>query len=163
MLPASLCSSYTCQAAHSWPRPFLVSACWRSRRKRAAPICGKRSRRECASWAGLKGGHRISFRLRQRRRGPPAGTGPRSDQPTSRRHGGGSGQSADAAHRATKTVPIVLAGVGNAVGAGLVASLAKPGGNVTGFTSQQDEVLGKLIGILHEVVPSARRNRCPAE
>ncbi len=59
----------------------------------------------------------------------------------------GSGQSAAAAHRATKTIPILMAGVGNAIGAGLVASLAKPGGNVTGFTSQQDEVLGKLIGI----------------
>jgi len=69
----------------------------------------------------------------------------------------GSSQTAGAAHRATKTVPIVLAGVGNAVGAGLVASLAKPGGNITGFTSQQDEVLGKLIGILHEVAPAARR------
>jgi putative ABC transport system substrate-binding protein len=69
----------------------------------------------------------------------------------------GSSQSAEAAHRATKTVPIVLAGVANAVGAGLVLSLAKPGGNITGFTSQQDEVLGKLVGILHEVVPGARR------
>jgi putative ABC transport system substrate-binding protein len=69
----------------------------------------------------------------------------------------GSSQSADAAHRATKTVPIVLAGVGNAVGAGLVASLARPGGNITGFTSQQDEVLGKLIGTLHEIAPGARR------
>jgi putative ABC transport system substrate-binding protein len=69
----------------------------------------------------------------------------------------GSSQSAQAAHRATKTIPIVLAGVGNAVGAGLVASLAKPGGNITGYTSQQDEVQGKLIGILHEVVPGARR------
>jgi putative tryptophan/tyrosine transport system substrate-binding protein len=69
----------------------------------------------------------------------------------------GSSQSAQAAHRVTKTAPIVIAGVGNAVGAGLVASLAKPGGNITGFTSQQNEVLGKLIGILHEVVPGARR------
>src|SRR3954452_12729600 len=50
----------------------------------------------------------------------------------------GSSQSAGAAHRATDTVSIVLAGVGSAVGAGLVASLAKPGGNITGFTSQQD-------------------------
>jgi putative tryptophan/tyrosine transport system substrate-binding protein len=68
-----------------------------------------------------------------------------------------SSQSAAAAHRATKSIPIVMAGVGNAIGAGLVASLAKPGGNITGFTSQQDEVLGKLIGILHEVAPGARR------
>ena len=43
------------------------------------------------------------------------------------------------------------------MGVGLVASLAKPGGNFTGFTAQQDEVLGKLIGILHEMSPGARR------
>ncbi len=62
-----------------------------------------------------------------------------------------------AAQRATKTIPIVMAGVGNPVAAGLVASLAKPGGNITGLASQSDELLGKLIGILHEVAPAARR------
>ena len=66
-------------------------------------------------------------------------------------------QAARAAQRATKTIPIVMAGVSNAVGAGFVATLPKPGGNITGFTSQQEEVLGKLIGILHEVTPGARR------
>jgi putative ABC transport system substrate-binding protein len=69
----------------------------------------------------------------------------------------GNGQSASAAQRATRTIPIVMAGLANAVGTGLIASLAKPGGNVTGYTSQQDEVLGKLIGILHEVAPGASR------
>ena len=69
----------------------------------------------------------------------------------------GNGQSAFAAKRATKTIPIVMAGLANAVGTGLVAGLAKPGGNITGLTSQQDEVVGKVIGILHEVVPGARR------
>ena len=62
-----------------------------------------------------------------------------------------------AAQRATKTIPIVMVSVGNPVGNGFVASLAKPGGNITGMTSQQEEVLGKLIGILHEVTPGARR------
>ena len=66
-------------------------------------------------------------------------------------------QTAGAAQRVTKAIPIVLAGASNAVGAGFVAGLAKPGGNVTGFTSQQEEVLGKLIGVLHEVTPGARR------
>ena len=66
-------------------------------------------------------------------------------------------QTAGAAQRATKTIPIVMAGASNAVGAGFVESLAKPGGNITGFTSQQEEVLGKLIGILHEVMPSTQR------
>jgi putative ABC transport system substrate-binding protein len=62
-----------------------------------------------------------------------------------------------ALQRATKTIPIVMASVGDAAGAGFVASLAQPGGNITGITTQQEEVLGKLIGILHEVAPGARR------
>lgn len=68
-----------------------------------------------------------------------------------------SSQFARAAQRATKTTPIVLAGVLNAVGAGFIASLAKPGGNITGVTSLQEEVLAKLIGILHEIAPRAQR------
>ena len=47
--------------------------------------------------------------------------------------------------------------IANPVGNGFVASLAKPGGNITGITNQQDEVLGKLIGILHEATPRAQR------
>jgi putative ABC transport system substrate-binding protein len=66
-------------------------------------------------------------------------------------------QAARAAQRTTRTVPIVMAGAANAVGAGFVASLARPGGNITGITSLQEEVLGKLIGVVHEVVPGARR------
>ncbi len=62
-----------------------------------------------------------------------------------------------AAQRATKTIPIVMASVSNAVGNRFVASLAKPGGNITGITNQQEEVVGKLIGALHEVTPGARR------
>ena len=50
-----------------------------------------------------------------------------------------------------------MAGVSNAVGNGYVASLARPGGNMTGIANQQEEVLGKLIGVLHEVTPGARR------
>ncbi len=45
----------------------------------------------------------------------------------------------------------------NPVSNGFVASLAKPGGNITGTANQSDEVLGKLVGILHEVAPGARR------
>jgi putative ABC transport system substrate-binding protein len=62
-----------------------------------------------------------------------------------------------AVQRATKTIPIVMAGGTYAVGAGFIESLARPGGNITGVTSQQEEVLGKLIGILHEVTPGSRR------
>ena len=61
------------------------------------------------------------------------------------------------AQRATKTIPIVMTTVGNPVGNGFVASLARPGGNITGVTSRPEEVLGKLIGILHELAPGAKR------
>ena len=64
---------------------------------------------------------------------------------------------ARALQRATKTIPIVMANVADPVGNGFVASLAKPGGNITGIANLYDEVLGKLIGVLHEVAPSARR------
>ena len=62
-----------------------------------------------------------------------------------------------ALQRATKTIPIVMANVIDPVGNGFVASLARPGGNITGIANLYDEVLGKLIGILHEVAPGARR------
>ena len=64
---------------------------------------------------------------------------------------------ARAAQKATKTIPIVMANVSNPVENKFVASLAKPGGNITGVTNQWEEVLGKLIEILHETVPRARR------
>jgi putative ABC transport system substrate-binding protein len=62
-----------------------------------------------------------------------------------------------ALQRATKTIPIVMASVSDPVGNEFVASLAKPGGNITGVTAQQEEVLGKRIGILHDIAPGARR------
>lgn len=62
-----------------------------------------------------------------------------------------------AAQRATKTIPIVMVGVSNAVDSGFVASLPRPGANITGVSNQREEALGKLIGILHEVLPDVRR------
>src|SRR5262245_14684727 len=50
---------------------------------------------------------------------------------------------ARAAKQATKTIPILMAVIGDAVGAGLVDSLAQPGGNITGFTSISSELYGK--------------------
>jgi putative ABC transport system substrate-binding protein len=70
----------------------------------------------------------------------------------------GAWQTAHAAQRATKTIPIVMAGgVADPVSSGFVVSLARPGGNITGTVSQSEQVFGKLIQILHEVTPSARR------
>jgi putative tryptophan/tyrosine transport system substrate-binding protein len=62
-----------------------------------------------------------------------------------------------AAKSATTTVPIVMASVGDPVGAGLVASLARPGGNVTGFSNLQTELITKRLEILKDVVPKLAR------
>jgi putative ABC transport system substrate-binding protein len=58
-----------------------------------------------------------------------------------------------AAQRATKTIPIVVAAVGDAVGVGLVPSLARPGGNVTGLSALTSELEGKRLEVLSELVP----------
>jgi len=62
-----------------------------------------------------------------------------------------------AAMQATKTIPIVMASAGDPVGAGLVASLARPGGNVTGFTILGPELEGKRLELLKEAVPELSR------
>jgi putative tryptophan/tyrosine transport system substrate-binding protein len=62
-----------------------------------------------------------------------------------------------AAKEATSVIPIVFAGVGDPVGSGLVASLARPGGNVTGLSSQQADTAGKRLELLREVVPGFLR------
>ncbi len=62
-----------------------------------------------------------------------------------------------AAKQATSTIPIVFAGVADALGAGLVANFARPGGNITGFTSISAELGGKRLELLKEVAPKASR------
>jgi putative ABC transport system substrate-binding protein len=65
--------------------------------------------------------------------------------------------SALAAKKATSTIPIVMASVGDPVAQGLVASLARPGGNITGLASLADDLAGKKIEILKEVIPKSTR------
>ena len=62
-----------------------------------------------------------------------------------------------AAKQATTTIPIVMAISGDAVGTGLVASLARPGGNITGSTAISPELMGKLIELLKETFPRMKR------
>jgi putative tryptophan/tyrosine transport system substrate-binding protein len=62
-----------------------------------------------------------------------------------------------AAMQATSVIPIVFAAAGDPVGTGLVASLARPGGNVTGLSIQQTDVAAKRLELLREVVPGLGR------
>jgi putative tryptophan/tyrosine transport system substrate-binding protein len=69
----------------------------------------------------------------------------------------GSVTGAKAAREATKTIPIILAGIGDPDRLGLVDSLARPGGNITGLSSQYLSVVSKQYQLLKEIVPSLTR------
>jgi putative ABC transport system substrate-binding protein len=62
-----------------------------------------------------------------------------------------------AAKRVTSDIPIVFAAVGDPVGVGVVASLARPGGNVTGLSLQSADLAGKRLDLLRELSPGMRR------
>jgi putative ABC transport system substrate-binding protein len=67
------------------------------------------------------------------------------------------GAAIQAAQQATGTIPIVMAVVIDPVGAGFVASLARPGGNITGLSSMAPDMVGKQLELLKEVVPKVSR------
>lgn len=64
---------------------------------------------------------------------------------------------ARAAQKAAADIPIVMASSGNPIGTGVIASLARPSGNVTGLTSYSPELLGKRLEIMKEVLPKVSR------
>ena len=68
-----------------------------------------------------------------------------------------SGTDASIAKRATTSIPIVVASAGDPVAGGLVASLARPGGNVTGLTQMLPELAGKRLELLKQIVPNLSR------
>jgi putative ABC transport system substrate-binding protein len=67
------------------------------------------------------------------------------------------GAAVEAAKQVTSVIPIVFAVANNPVGIGLVASLARPGGNVTGLSNETADLAGKRLELLREVVPGLRR------
>jgi putative tryptophan/tyrosine transport system substrate-binding protein len=67
------------------------------------------------------------------------------------------GAAVAAAKQVTSVIPIVFAVANDPVGIGLVASLARPGGNVTGLSNETADLVGKRLELLREVVPSLRR------
>lgn len=66
-------------------------------------------------------------------------------------------QAAAVAKQVTTTIPIVMVSVGDPVGAGLVTSLARPGGNITGVSAGHGEISEKWLELLREIVPRASR------
>jgi ABC-type uncharacterized transport system substrate-binding protein len=66
-------------------------------------------------------------------------------------------QAAVVAKRATSTIPVVIVGVSDPVGSGLVSSLGRPGGNVTGTSGLSAAVVGKQLEIFHEALPRVSR------
>src|SRR5262245_22855542 len=66
-------------------------------------------------------------------------------------------QASLAAKNATKTIPIVMVAVGNPVDSGLIASLARPGANITGTSVMSDEVIGKQLELFKETFPNITR------
>ena len=62
-----------------------------------------------------------------------------------------------ALQQATRTIPIVVAILGDPVGSGFVASLARPGGNITGFSIQAEDLAGKWVELFREAVPKVTR------
>ena len=69
----------------------------------------------------------------------------------------GAGPTARALQQATRMVPIVFAGLNDPVGGGVVASLARPGGNITGFAGTEYSTNGKLAEFLKEIAPRVTR------
>jgi putative ABC transport system substrate-binding protein len=69
----------------------------------------------------------------------------------------GAAPAPEAAQRATSTIPIVMANHNDPVGSGLVASLARPGRNVTGLSTLAPELVGKRLQLLKEVIPGISR------
>jgi putative tryptophan/tyrosine transport system substrate-binding protein len=63
----------------------------------------------------------------------------------------------NAVRRATSTIPIVMAAVGDPVGSGFIANLARPGGNITGLSSLQVDLSAKLMELFAELVPGMKR------
>ena len=62
-----------------------------------------------------------------------------------------------AAKNATRDIPIVMAPAGDPIALGFIASLARPGGNITGLSAANDELAAKSLELIREIIPTARR------
>jgi ABC-type uncharacterized transport system substrate-binding protein len=70
---------------------------------------------------------------------------------------GGGNTAIGAAQKTTSTIPIVMTSVGDPVALGLVASLARPNGNITGLSQMSPDLTGKRVELLKEILPKVKR------
>ena len=117
--------------------PLLCSGCANSAGSRVAPSRSNIVGRRDATGASA--------------RSPPSSSGLKVDVIVT------VGSAVPAVKQATSVIPIVFAISGDPIGMGLVPSLAQPGGNVTGLSSQATDLAGKRVELLREVIPGLRR------
>ena len=136
----------------------IASACSREHRPRSMPPTSMASDKGCGSWGTSRGkAYVIEYRSADGRdeRFPGLATELvrlKVDLIVTR-----GTPAALAAKHATGTIPVVITGVGDPVGQGIVASLARPGGNITGLSAAVTEIYPKRVELLRELVPRAAR------
>ena len=99
---------------------------------------------------------RIDYRFARRQRGSGSGARERAGRPAARRDLREAPVAA-ALQRETRTIPIVFVGVSDPIGSGFVASLARPGGNITGLLLFEASITGKWLAMLKEIAPRLAR------
>ena len=118
----------------------------------------RRSCRGCSNWAGPIGRNvRIDYSLGRRRCRPHSQIRGGIGRARAGRHPGHRAPHVGPLLQATRTVPIVFVLVADPVGAGFVESLARPGGNATGFTQFEYSMSGKWLELLKEIAPGVTR------
>ena len=93
---------------------------------------------------------------RRKTRSPPSARG-RTGASQGKHHRTAGGQATRATKEATSTIPIIMTNDADPVGSGFVASLSRPGGNITGLSTVAPELSGKRLELLREVIPKLAR------
>ncbi|MBI2017395.1 MAG: ABC transporter substrate-binding protein [Candidatus Rokubacteria bacterium] len=145
-----------------WGSPASASS--RPARSRPARTSGRRSGGDCASWATSRARTSCWSSARPGKKGAGTTNWPRTSSGSRwtsswrpRRRPFATAPAIQAARRATRTIPIVMATSADAVRDGLVASLSRPGGNVTGLSMLQTDLSGKRVELLREIAPGVSR------
>ena len=145
-------------AAGRWPRARSSRRVSRASKSSTTRRCGIASGKRCASY-GYVDGQSINYEYRYSEGVPDrlaAAVGELVRRPVDLIAAYGT-PPIEAAKAATTTIPIVMIGVADPVRAGLVASLARPGGNITGNTVLSPDLGAKRLQLLREAIPTVSR------